>query len=380
MNSKIFFVEFSLCDGDERPYHLSNITDLEPNSSEEFFKHIFSIFFEYSPDKSQTDEQYSVELVWDGITNSPLHSCVGVQAFGIRLSDQSIAGGPSPILKFELEGDIDIGDFINQWSLSCSPKDEYFYENWSGYKRILAEEELERRGLVGDHSNSAIAIAITEGTRSTGESFVFEKSINCEISWLADDNSEDWDYAEQHQGRDELPDGWFKGQVIDLSDIDKLDRLIVDKLISDVSVTHKDLIQLATHNGNMGNYGNIRNYFAMLAPMHPLSDHEVIKSYWEVYDDGDMYTSGVEQVFELHQSLPPSSPWRYCRWIIEGFEPYAQDLLEQANFEVDPKICKAIFEYSKCDDCEVREIIHSTLAKVVNLSSEIRDQLDVSKP
>jgi hypothetical protein len=370
MSRQTFFVEFSLCDGDDRPDSLSDIEADDTRVQEGLLPHSFSFFFQYSPENKQVIGEYSVEMVWDGITSSHLHKSDGVKAFGVDHNDQSFTGSPSPILGFELLGDVNIEDFINQWDLTCSPCEDYFFEDWRGCKRILSEDELERRGLTGDHPSRPLIVPISEGMRSTEEHFVLEKNIHCQIERIKCDSGEDYSpFAESSGSMDKLPAGWLQDPSYkDVSaNYQDFYKQVVDKLITDNAITRRDLIDLASY--------SIES-FAILALFHPLADKVVNDRFLSVHDDGDRDWDGIFQHIDFNRSLP-ISPWRYSVWLIDGDEGYAEDLLIACDWKLEPELCRLFIEHGKkLDYDDDREVLYNILSKVVNLPEELKGQLE----
>lgn len=369
MSRQTFFVEFSLCDGDDRPNSLTGIAGYDTRAGEESFPHPFSFFFQYSPSNKQAIGEYSVEMIWDGITASQLHKSDGVKAFGIDHNDKSFTGGPSPILRFELLGDVNIEDFINHWDLTCSPCKDYFFEDWSGCKRILPEDELERRGLIGDHSNQPSTMPISEGMRSAEEHFVLEKQFRCEIEHVASDPFEGYSpFAESTGSMDKLPAGWLQDPSYEDVSANHQDfyEQVVDKLITDNTITRQDLIDLASYSSES---------LAILALFHPLADKVVNDRYLSVHDDGDRDLDSIFQHIDFNRSLP-ISPWRYSAWLINGDEGCAENLLIACDWKLEPELCRLFIEHGeKLDYDYEREVIYNVLSKVVNLPDELKGRL-----
>jgi hypothetical protein len=370
MSNQTFFVEFSLCDGDDKPNSLSDIAGDDARAEGGSFPHPFSFFFEYSPTNKQVTAEYSAEMIWDGITASHLHKSDGVRAFGIDQNSQSFTGGPSPIVRFKLLGDINIDDFINQWSLTCSPREDYFFEDWSGSKRILSEDELQRRGLTGDTPSPLLTVSISEGVRSSGEYLMIEKRIGCEIDCVTTDDVEDYFcLADSTEIMDNLPNGWLQNPSHEevLTNYQDFYEKIVDKLISDNSITHKDLLDLASYSNEQ---------IARLSLYHPFANKDVSDRFITVHDDGDRDLESIFQHIEFNRSLPPS-PWRYCGWLIDGDEGAAENILITCDWKLDPELCRLFIEYGeKLDDDYEREVLHNVLAKVVNFPDELKGKLE----
>ena len=367
MSSRELYVEFSLGDGDERPHVWTEISQESLPSGGESCLHTISFYFNYSPFPGVGHGEFTARLLWDGITDSRRHMPSGIQGFGVDTESGQIIGSPTPVIHFSLCNAIDIEEFVRSWEVTCSPCTDCFYEDWRGCKRILSEDELERRGLTGDHPNQLSMMPISKGMRSIEECFVLEKQCRCEIECVTSDPADDYSpLAESSESTFRLPAGWLQDPSYEdvLANYQDFHEKLVDKLITDHSITRQDLIDLSSYE---------TDEIAILALFHPLADKAVNDRYLSVHYDGDGDLDSIFQHIDFNRSLP-ISPWRYCLWLIEADEGYAEDLLDACDWKLEPELCKLFIEHGEKIDHDYyeREVIYNVLSKVVNLPEELK--------
>ena len=146
-------------------------------------------------------------MLWDGVTNSRRHVPSGVQFFGVN-DEWQLVGSPTPVIHFNLSDTIDAEEFMHSWEVTCSPCEECFYEDQSGYKRILSIAELEERGLTASSENTSKTPTSFGGERFASEELVLEETILCLINGVSlglddDDYSLTKDYHDSP-----LPPDW----------------------------------------------------------------------------------------------------------------------------------------------------------------------------
>ena len=210
MSRRDLFVEFSLSDGDERPQTWTEISDECPPSESESCSHPFSFFFSYSPFNGVGHGQFTARLLWDGVTNSRRHMPSGVQFFGVDIESGQLVGSPTPVIHFNLSDTIDAEEFMHSWEVTCSPCEECFYEDQSGYKRILSIAELEERELTALSNSTSKTPTLFGGERSASEELVLEETILCLINSISFDfYDDDDDYSLTKDDHDSpLPPDW----------------------------------------------------------------------------------------------------------------------------------------------------------------------------
>jgi hypothetical protein len=241
--------------------------------------------------------------------------------------------------------------------------------DWRGYKRTLSEDELERRGLIGDQSNQPSPMPISEGMLSTKENFMLEKRCRCEIERVASNPVEGCSpFAKSAGSMDRPPAGWPQDPSCEDVSANHQDfyEQVVEKLITDNTITRQDLIDLASYSSES---------LAILALFHPLDDKVVNDRYLSVHDDGDRDLDGIFQHINFNRSLP-ISPWRYSAWLINGDKGCAENLLIACDWKLEPELCRLFIEYGeKLNYDYEREVIYNVLSKVVNLPDELKVRL-----
>ena len=188
--NQIHFVEFCLGDGDERPSSWKDISKAKVPSPGEALEHQFTFFIECRPCKVKCEGFFDAYLAWDGITQSSCHSNSDVQAFAVEADSGTILGSPTPIIEFHLPNDLPISEFLEGWEVTCSPHSGFYYEDWSGRKRVLDPEEIEKRGLGKVLSKDLMSPSQHLCHASLTDSLAANTTQNCSISSCASDRSE----------------------------------------------------------------------------------------------------------------------------------------------------------------------------------------------